>query len=651
MLSSCMREASHECISCCLSITSTEPNKLKNHPAGTGMSSCLDFSMAALSLFPSIHFTNHESLPSLPDALSNFSRVYPKHVESEQADRIRDSEYYHLSNLTCLDYTGIGLFSHAQFHSSNDPSYPPTWPSSSLSQPTFFSIAHKPASLKSQLRYGYQETALESAIRRRIMGFLNISDDEYSMVFIGSRACAFKLLAESYPFHSNKRLLTVYDHDNEAVSELVESAKKRGVRFMSASFSWSSLRIHSAKLKKMITERNKKKKKRGLFVFPLQSRLTGARYPYKWMSLAQENGWHVVLDACALGPKEMGALGLSLTQPDFIVCSFFKIFGENPSGFSALCIKRSSSAILEASTTTTSIGLVSIIPARCPSQFSHDTSSPELEVHRFIHTEITSSSYGQIPAKISDDSAHSDNRLGDDHLRLKEKQTERHKQGETSERCEMMVTGVRNKGEQPEILQLNNTTTDARELNTTIEIECRGLDHADSMGLRLISNRLRCIIDWLVNALMKLQHPHSEDAHPLVRIYGPRRKYDRGTAVAFNVFDWKGEKVEPTLVQKLADRSNISLGCGFLQNILFPDKYEDKHVLMERRVFKIRIAGNRVKEKIEWGITVVNASFGFLNNFEDAYRLWAFVSKFLDADFVEKEKWRYMALDQKLIEV
>ncbi|XP_010919201.2 uncharacterized protein [Elaeis guineensis] len=649
MLSSCMREASHEVISGCFSTTFTEPKKPKKHPASTAGSSCLDFSMAALSLFPSIQFTNHESLPSLADALFNFNRVYPKHAESEQADRIRDSEYYHLSTLTCLDYTGIGLFSHAQFHSSTCLSYPPTRPSSSLSQPTFFSIAHKPASLKSLVRYGYQETALESAIRRRIMGSLNISDDEYSMVFIGSRASAFKLLAESYPFHSNKRLLTVYDHDNEAVSEMVECATKRGARFTSASFSWPSLRIHSAKLSKMITE--SKKKKRGLFVFPLQSRLTGARYRYKWMSLAQENGWHVVLDACALGPKEMDALGLSLIQPDFIVCSFFKIFGENPSGFTGLCIKRSSSAILEASTTTTSIGLVSIIPPRCPSQIDHDTSSTEFEVYRSISAEITGSSYGQLPAKISDDSAHSDNRLNDNHLCLKEKQIERHKQGEASERCERMVTGVGKKGEPSEILQLDNTTTNARELNKTIEIECRGLDHADSMGLRLIGNRLRYIIDWLVIALMKLQHPHSENAHPLVRIYGPRRKFDRGTTVAFNVFDWKGEKVEPTLVQKLADRSSISLSCGFLQNILFPDKNEDKHVVMERRVCKITTAGDRVKEKTEWGITVVNASFGFLNKFEDAYRLWAFVSKFLDADFVEKEKWRYMALDQKLIEV
>jgi hypothetical protein len=53
----------------------------------------------------------------------------------------------------------------------------------------------------------------------------------------------------------------------------------------------------------------------------------------------------------------------------------------------------------------------------------------------------------------------------------------------------------------------------------------------------------------------------------------------------------------------------------------------------------------------EVGIHVVSASLGFLSNFQDAYRLWAFVAKFLDADFVEKERWRYTALNQKTVEV
>lgn len=149
------------------------------------------------------------------------------------------------------------------------------------------------------------------------------------MLFTANQSSAFKVLAETYPFHSNRNLLTVYDHENEAVEMMIESSKKRGARAMLAEFSWPNLRIQSKKLMKKIVGKRKKREK-GLLVFPLQSKVTGVRYSYQWMSNAQENGWHVLLDARALGPKDMDTLGLSLFNPDFLICSFYKIFGENP---------------------------------------------------------------------------------------------------------------------------------------------------------------------------------------------------------------------------------------------------------------------------------------------------------------------------------
>lgn len=287
--------------------------------------------------------------------------------------------------------------------------------------------------------------------------------------------------------------------------------------------------------------------------------------------MAQENGWHVLLDASALGPKYMDSFGLSLIQPDFIISSFFQLVGENPSGFATLFIKKSIGSVLEASAMEKSVGIVSIVPERMPDMVSEDDQKEEISIV---------------------------------------------KQQEES------------------------------------EIKCVGFDHADSLGLLIISCRLRCITNWLVLALMKLKHPNLERGPSLVRIYGPRIKFDRGAALAFNVFDWKGEKVEPVLVQKLADRSNISLSCGFLRNICLSEKYEaEGDVILERKVSYVDGSGNKRKENVTLGISVVNVSLGFLSNFEDAYKLWSFVAKFLDADFVEKERWRYMALNQKMVEV
>ncbi|XP_022159505.1 molybdenum cofactor sulfurase-like [Momordica charantia] len=297
------------------------------------------------------------------------------------------------------------------------------------------------------------------------------------------------------------------------------------------------------------------------------------------MSVAQENRWHVLVDACALGPKDMDCFGLSLFRPDFVVCSFYKVFGDNPSGFGCLLVKKSVVPILEEgdSSSSSGVGIVSLVPAE-PS---------------------TSSFSGRISEVEAEES------------------------------------------------------------------KCRGLDQVDSLGLVLISTRARCLINWLVSSLMKLKHPNTEEGVNLVKIYGPKVRFDRGPALAFNVFDWKGEKVEPVLVQKLADRSNISLTYGFLHNIWFSEKYaEEKGRVLERRHScgggddddddggkkkKKKKKKNKSKGRGNLGISVVTAALGFLTNFEDAYKLWAFVAQFLDADFVEKERWRYTALNQRTI--
>ncbi|KAG5080332.1 hypothetical protein JHK86_004397 [Glycine max] len=186
----------------------------------------------------------------------------------------------------------------------------------------------------------------------------------------------------------------------------------------------------------------------------------------------------------------------------------------------------------------------------------------------------------------------------------------------------------------------------------TCKTKRRCLDQVDSLGLIMITNRMRYLINWLVNSMMKLKHPNAEGV-PLVKIYGPKVKFDRGLALAFNVFDWKGEKVEPVLVQKLADRNNISLSYGFFHHVWFADKYaEDKGKVLQTKEGRVQgVTTNKKKDRDELGVTVVTAALSFLANFEDVYKLWTFVARFLDADFVEKERWRYTTLNQKTIEV
>ncbi|VVB18255.1 unnamed protein product [Arabis nemorensis] len=308
--------------------------------------------LRATSIAAQKAFESEEALPELEEALNMFLTMYPKYQSSEKVDELRNDEYFHLSlPKVCLDYCGFGLFSYLQtVH---------YWDTCT------FSLSEISANLSNHALYGGAEKgSIEHDIKIKIMDYLNIPENEYGLVFTVSRGSAFKLLAESYPFHTNKKLLTMFDHESQSVSWMGQCAKEKGAKVGSAWFKWPTLRLCSMDLKKEILSKKKRKKDSatGLFVFPVQSRVTGSKYSYQWMALAQQNNWHVLLDAGALGPKDMDSLGLSLFRPDFIITSFYRVFGYDPTGFGCLLIKKSVISCLQSQSGKTSSGIVKITP-------------------------------------------------------------------------------------------------------------------------------------------------------------------------------------------------------------------------------------------------------------------------------------------------
>lgn len=310
--------------------------------------------LRATALFANQSFSSQDSIPEFNDAFNKFLTVYPNYQSSEKIDQLRSDEYSHLSDAgakVCLDYCGFGLFSYFQtLH---------FWDSSA------FNLKEITANLSNHaLHGGAEEGTAEHDIKSRIMEYLNIPENEYGLVFTVSRGSAFKLLAESYPFHTNKRLLTMFDHESQSVNWMAQCAKEKGAKVYSACFKWPNLKVCSKELRKQITNKKKKKKDSavGLFVFPVQSRVTGSKYSYQWMALAQQHNWHVLLDAGSLGPKDMDSLGLSLFRPDFIITSFYKVFGYDPTGFGCLLIKKSVMGTLQNKSGHTGSGIVRIIP-------------------------------------------------------------------------------------------------------------------------------------------------------------------------------------------------------------------------------------------------------------------------------------------------
>ncbi|TMC13283.1 MAG: aminotransferase class V-fold PLP-dependent enzyme, partial [Chloroflexi bacterium] len=74
-----------------------------------------------------------------------------------------------------------------------------------------------------------------------------------------------------------------------------------------------------------------------LFGFPAQSNFTGTQHPLRWIELARERGWDVLVDCAAFVPTN--PLDLDRWRPDFVPLSFYKMFGY-PTGVGCLIARR-----------------------------------------------------------------------------------------------------------------------------------------------------------------------------------------------------------------------------------------------------------------------------------------------------------------------
>ncbi|RAL40505.1 hypothetical protein DM860_006575 [Cuscuta australis] len=594
-------------------------------------------------------FHTQESIPDYQESFLKFLIMYPKFQSSEKIiHQLRLNDYSHLSDpesKVCLDYCGFGLFSHHQtLHSWNT---------------SGFTLKHITANLSNQaLHGGAEEGTMEHDIKVRIMDYLHIPESEYALVFTVSRGSAFKLVGEFYPFDRNRNLLTMFDHESQSVNWMAQCAKQKGAKVSKAWFRWPSLNPCSEELRKEISKRKKKKKRAsavGLFAFPVQSRVTGATYSYQWMALAQQHNWHVLLDAGSLGPKDMDSLGLSLFRPDFIITSFYKVFGSDPTGFGCLLIKKSAMATLQTQPGRTGADMVRIMP-ELPQYHGDSLDScfdsglgfegGEDEFGCGSHLPafsgvFTSKQVRDMFLDLEDDS--SSDRDGSSTRYEEEADSEYGYSGRIGSGYSPYLNSDHS-GQFLSAKECDFRLSRRRELRRVgrkdPEIICCHLDHVDTLGLNKTSHRLRCLANWLVTSLLQLQFPNGG---ALVQIYGPKMKYERGGSVAFNVrVNRDGGLIHPETVQKLAERHGISLGVGILSHIQQAagdgDPAAGNLEGVDFAPYKLMSSGCHDRRNRLFRVEVVTATLGFLTNFEDVYKMWAFVARFLNPLFVDGEE-------------
>jgi selenocysteine lyase/cysteine desulfurase len=176
--------------------------------------------------------------------------------------------------------------------------------------------------------------------RTAVLDYFRADPGEYLAVFTANASGALKLIGESYPFGPGGRLLLAFDNHN-SVNGIREFARAKG-----AELRYAPLREEDLRLDEEIVRRELAAESGGgrrLFAYPAQSNFSGVRHPLGWIEEARNAGWDVLLDAAAFVPTNR--LDLSRHHPDFVVLSFYKMFGY-PTGLGCLLARRETAAAL-----------------------------------------------------------------------------------------------------------------------------------------------------------------------------------------------------------------------------------------------------------------------------------------------------------------
>jgi molybdenum cofactor sulfurtransferase len=249
--------------------------------------------------------------------IHQFLESHPDYAATSALDDLRATEYGRLDaqDQVYLDYTGGGLHAasqvreHAQMLSDHV-----------LGNPHSAS----PSSMEMTRR-------VEQA-RAAVLEYFN-GTGEYTAIFTLNASGALKLVGESYPFAPGGKLLLTADNHN-SVNGMREFARDKGVTVTYAPLTRPELRIDQSAMDDLLARADPTQA--NLMAFPAQSNFSGVKHPLDLVARARAKGWHVLLDAAAFVPTNR--LDLRVVTPDFVVMSFYKMFGY-PTGVGCLLVR------------------------------------------------------------------------------------------------------------------------------------------------------------------------------------------------------------------------------------------------------------------------------------------------------------------------
>ncbi len=160
-----------------------------------------------------------------------------------------------------------------------------------------------------------------------------------------------------------------------------------------------------------------------------------------------------------------------------------------------------------------------------------------------------------------------------------------------------------------------------------------GLAYLESIGIEMISERVRCLTGWLLEELLALRHTNGR---AMVRIYGPANTQARGGTVTLNLYDPGGHLLDYRRVEELAGAEGISLRTGCFCN---PGAGEISEGLTEEDMRAGFTLGEEInlmsfvrlmQERGHKSAGAIRASIGLATNFADVWRFLRFIAGFRD---------------------
>ncbi|KAI9596114.1 pyridoxal phosphate-dependent transferase [Syncephalis fuscata] len=260
---------------------------------------------------------------------------------SNTIDHIREREFARLKDTVYLDHTGTTLY-----------------PASTINAFSENLTNHIYGNPHSRHPSSELTARIVDQTRLRVLSMCKADPSQYSVIFTTNATAALKLCWEMCPLEAE---------DHSEFYYLCEShTSVVGLRALSELMKIKAQSIEASSVESLLSsepsicanDAENSKESYSLFVYPAQCNYSGERFPWKWSALARNYNkqqqcrhrrqWLVAVDASAYASTSPINLSDANTAPDFIILSFYKIFGF-PTGLGALIVRKSLMPLLRKS--------------------------------------------------------------------------------------------------------------------------------------------------------------------------------------------------------------------------------------------------------------------------------------------------------------